>query len=158
MDFNSAYRLNQQSVLDMSFLSYTLFWFRTNLSFLLLINTACLTERHQMPIVWCLVWPNMGSNLLSIAFRNEQANHCTTITDTVEICKVWRVWKYQRDNQNLYIEEELTTQWPKEKVQKDKQWSTKHTHKTKDWITRTSLKSGGELRWSGRVSSSCSTS
>jgi hypothetical protein len=27
-------------------------------------------------------------------------------------------------NQNLYIEEEQTTQWPKEKVQKDKQRST----------------------------------
>ena len=25
-----------------------------------------------------------------------------------------------------------TTQWPKEKVQKNKQWSTNHTHKTKD--------------------------
>ena len=30
-------------------------------------------------------------------------------------------------NQNLYIEEKQTTQWPKEKVQKDKQRSTKHT-------------------------------
>ena len=30
-------------------------------------------------------------------------------------------------NQNLYIKEEQTTQWPKEKVQKDKQRSTKHT-------------------------------
>jgi hypothetical protein len=29
-------------------------------------------------------------------------------------------------NQNPYIEEEQTTQWPKEKVQKDKQRSTKH--------------------------------
>jgi len=29
-------------------------------------------------------------------------------------------------NQNTYIEEEQTTQWPKEKVQKDKQRSTKH--------------------------------
>ena len=29
---------------------------------------------------------------------------------------------------NPYIEEEQTTQWPKEKVQKDKQRSTKHTH------------------------------
>jgi hypothetical protein len=28
--------------------------------------------------------------------------------------------------------EEQTTQWPNEKVQKDKQRSTKHTHKTKD--------------------------
>jgi hypothetical protein len=32
-------------------------------------------------------------------------------------------------NQNLYIEEEQTTQWPKERVQKDKQRSTKHTQK-----------------------------
>jgi hypothetical protein len=46
----------------------------------------------------------------------------------------------------------------KEKVQKDKQRSTKHTHKTKDRVTRTPLKTGGEVRWSGRVSSSCSTS
>jgi hypothetical protein len=30
------------------------------------------------------------------------------------------------------MEEEQTTQWPKEKVQKDKQRSTKHTHKTKE--------------------------
>ena len=69
-----------------------------------------------------------------------------------------RVWRYQRDNQNPYIEEEQTTQWPKEKVQKDKQPSTKHTCKTKDRVTRTPLKSGGELRCSTRVSSSCSTS
>jgi hypothetical protein len=34
---------------------------------------------------------------------------------------VRRVLKYQRGNQNPYIEEEQTTQWPKEKVQKDKQ-------------------------------------
>jgi hypothetical protein len=46
----------------------------------------------------------------------------------------------------------------KKKVQKDKQRSTKHTHKTKNQETRTSLKTGGDLRCSGRVSSSCSTS
>ena len=67
-----------------------------------------------------------------------------------------RVWKYQRGNQNLYIEEKLTTQWPK--VQSDKQRYTKHTHRTKDRVTRTPLKTGGELRCSERVSSSCSTS
>jgi hypothetical protein len=61
-------------------------------------------------------------------------------------------------NQNPYIEEEQTTQWPKEKVQKDKQRSTKHTYKTKDRVTRTPLKTGGELMCSGRVNSSCSTS
>ena len=43
-------------------------------------------------------------------------------------------------NQNPYIEEEQTTQWPKEKVQKDKQRSTKHTHTTKYRVTRTPLK------------------
>ena len=54
-------------------------------------------------------------------------------------------------NQNPYIEEEPTTQWPNEKVQKDKQLSTKHTDKTKDRVTRTPLKTGGEFRCSGRV-------
>ena len=66
---------------------------------------------------------------------------------------VRRVWRYQRGNQNPYIEEEQTTQ-----VQKDKQRSAKHTYKTKDRVTRTPLKSGVELGCSGRVSSSCSTS
>jgi hypothetical protein len=53
-----------------------------------------------------------------------------------------RVWRHQRGNQNPYIEEEQTTQWSIEKVQKDKQWSTKHTYKTKDRVTRTPLKAG----------------
>jgi len=55
---------------------------------------------------------------------------------------VRRVWRYQRGNQNPYVVEV----------------STKHTHKTKDQVTRTPLKTGGELRWSGRVHSSSSTS
>jgi hypothetical protein len=46
----------------------------------------------------------------------------------------------------------------REKVQKDKRRSTKHTYHTKDRATRIALKTGGELRCSGRVSSSCSTS
>jgi hypothetical protein len=53
--------------------------------------------------------------------------------------------RYQRGNQKPYIEEEQTTQWPKEKLQKDKQRSTKHTYKTKDGVTRTSLKTGAEM-------------
>ena len=71
---------------------------------------------------------------------------------------VRRSWRYQRGNQNPYIEEEQTTQLPKEKVQKEKQYTTKHTHKTKDWVTRTSLKNRGALRCSWSVGSSCSTS
>jgi hypothetical protein len=43
-------------------------------------------------------------------------------------------------NQNPYIVEEQTTQWPKEKIQKDKQRSTKHIHKAKERVTRTPLK------------------
>ena len=35
-------------------------------------------------------------------------------------------------NQNLLKEERQTTQWSKEKVQKNRQRSTKRTHKTKD--------------------------
>ena len=33
------------------------------------------------------------------------------------------MWRYQSGNQNPYIEEEQTTQWQKEKIQKDKQGS-----------------------------------
>ena len=59
--------------------------------------------------------------------------------------------RYQRGNQNPYIEEEQTTQWSKENVQKDKQRSTEHTHKTKDRVTRTPLKTVGDHGCSGRV-------
>ena len=65
--------------------------------------------------------------------------------------RVRKVWRYQRGNQNPYIEDEQTTQWPKGKVQKGKQRSTKHTYKAKDRVTRTSIITGGELRCSGRV-------
>jgi len=42
----------------------------------------------------------------------------------------------KRGNQNPYIEEQ-TTQWPQEKIQRDKQRCIKHMHKTKDRVTRT---------------------
>jgi len=70
---------------------------------------------------------------------------------TPRVVLIRRFWRYQRGNQIPYFEEEQTTQWPTEKVQKDKQRSTKHTHKTKDRVTRTPLKTGGELWCSGRV-------
>jgi hypothetical protein len=65
---------------------------------------------------------------------------------------IWDNIATQRGNQNPYIEEQAT-QWPKEKVQNDKQRSTKHTYKSKDRVTRNPLRTGGELRCSGRVSS-----
>ena len=45
----------------------------------------------------------------------------------------------------------------KEKKQKNKQRSTEHYTETRDRATQTSLNTEGELRFSGRVSSSCST-
>jgi hypothetical protein len=46
----------------------------------------------------------------------------------------------------------------KEKGQNYKQRSTKNTHKTKGRVKQTPLKTGNELRSSGLISSSCSTS
>jgi hypothetical protein len=43
-----------------------------------------------------------------------------------------------------FIRISMTTQCPKDQVQKEKQRTTKHTHKTKDRETRTPLKTGGE--------------
>ena len=63
--------------------------------------------------------------------------------------------KRQKNRQhNGQKTEEQTTQWPKEKEQKDKPRSTKHTYKTKDRVTRTPLKTKGEPKCSGRVGSS----
>jgi hypothetical protein len=42
--------------------------------------------------------------------------------------------------------------------QKNKKLSTRHTHKTKDRVARTLLKTDGELRCSGQLSSFSSTS
>ena len=64
--------------------------------------------------------------------------------------------KIPKGNQNPYIEEEKTTTMIKRKTYKQR--STKHTHKTKDRVTRTPVKPGCDLRCSGRVGSSCSTS
>jgi hypothetical protein len=78
-----------------------------------------------MHAIACLCTPNMSlQDMLSM------------------LLPIRRVWGYQRGNQNPYIEEEQTTQWPREKVQKDKQRSTKHTHKSKDRVPRTLLKPG----------------
>ena len=71
---------------------------------------------------------------------------------------VIRICKSRKNRQhNGQKTEEQTTQWPKEKVQKDKQRPTKHTYKTKDRVTRTPLKTWSEFRCSGRVSSFFST-
>ena len=50
----------------------------------------------------------------------------------------------------IRISKKKTTQWPKEKVQKDKQRSTKNTYKTKNRVTQIPLQTGGEPRCSGK--------
>ena len=82
----------------------------------------------------------------TVSLNNTECLWGTYLVRNVQYWYVRRVWRYQRGNLNLYIEEEQTTQWPKEKVQKDKQRSTKHTYKTKDRVIQTPLKTGGELR------------
>jgi hypothetical protein len=53
-----------------------------------------------------------------------------------------RVCRYPREVISIRISKKKTTQWPEEKVLKDKQRSSKHTYKTKDRVTRTPLKTG----------------
>jgi hypothetical protein len=65
---------------------------------------------------------------------------------------------YETKGQSASVYRRTDNTMAKWKVQKDKQRSTKHTYQTKDRVTRTSLKTGGELRCSGRIGSSCSTS
>ena len=52
-----------------------------------------------------------------------------------------RAGRYQRDNQNPYIEDEQTKQWPKEKVQRTNS-DLQDLHIAKDRVTRTPLKTG----------------
>ena len=97
----------------------------------------------------------LGNGLLLNLFLQSERNIIMNMTDLLSVIYVdrhviRRVWRCKRGHQNPYIEEEQTTQWPKEeeqttqwpkeKGQKDKQWSTKYTHKTKDQVTRTTLK------------------
>jgi len=66
-------------------------------------------------------------------FRGQSNKHC---------CQVWFQEEFEDTKVviRIRIEEEQTTQWPKEKGQKDKQRSTKHTYKSKNRVTRTPLK------------------
>ena len=64
-----------------------------------------------------------------------------------------RVWRYQRGYQNPYIEDEQKTQWPKEKCKR-----TNNDLQNMHIKLKTRLKTGGQIRCSGRIGSSCFTS
>ena len=71
----------------------------------------------------------------------------------------------QRSTKHIYKTKDRVTRthlWHRYSIvvgqQHDKQQSPNITHLTKDRVTRTPVKTCGELRWSGRVRKSCSTS
>jgi hypothetical protein len=67
---------------------------------------------------------NMQSVYRQLQYPNNGNIWIARMYDQCNMPSVRRVWRWQRGNQNLYIEEQ-TKQWPKEKVQKSKQRSTK---------------------------------
>jgi hypothetical protein len=113
----------------------------------IILFTGCFST-----IIFFYVW-NVVCSFWNLIVTEYITRECTAQKNIT-----WRAWGYQRGSLNPYIEEEQTTQWPKEKGQKDKKRSTKHTYKTEDRATRTPLKTGYELGCSERVSSSCCTS
>jgi len=90
-----------------------------------LVDAGGIVDHHSLKFLFIIVHL-VGDSMIIVSY------HCTFFFAIL----VWRVWRYQRANTNPYIEEEQTTQWPKENVQKDKQRSTTHTHRTTDRVTR----------------------
>jgi len=124
-----------------------------------MIGTDCTCKSNHHTITNTVA--SKGNYVLNMIIRwmTGKLHHEITILYLSNLTQwVWRIWRYQRYNQNSEIEEEHTTQWPKQKGQKDKQRSGKHTHKAKDAVTQTPLQVWDELRCPGRVSSSFSTS
>ena len=74
------------------------------------------------------------------ACRHRYIMYCITMCFFINIYHhIQKSLKIPKGQSESYtsIEEEQTTQWPKEKVQKDKKRSTKYTHKTKNRVIRT---------------------
>jgi hypothetical protein len=78
------------------------------------LTSPQLTNYHQydLGLSWSWSWQTLSQNLV-LSYTSPWAGFELTV------CVGRRVWRYQRGNQNLYIEEEQTTPWPNEKVQKD---------------------------------------
>ena len=97
------------------------------------------------------IFPPKNVFLLQILSRNKRNEFTANIPSSK--CKSLETPKGQSESVNRRRTDNTMA-----KRKKDKQESTKQTHKTKDRVTRTLLKTGDELRCSGRISSSCSTS
>jgi hypothetical protein len=75
-------------VLDqhMSLHSDTLFWFRVYRSLLFLLNGACLAEKQQIPILYSLVWPDLGSNPRPTTLETSVLNMIWLDVCTCSVC------------------------------------------------------------------------
>ena len=83
----------------------------------------------------------------------------TTIKEKEGQTTQWSKEKEGQTTQRSKEKEGQTTQWSKEKGQKNKQQSTQNaTTKTNDRATQTTRTTWGELRYSGGISISISTS
>ena len=80
----------------------------------LFILYLCLVFSLSFCDLWLLVTLLVSSNFSGMIWVITQ--HFKIISYSIMHMK--RVWRYQRFNQNPYIEAEQTTQWPKEKVPK----------------------------------------
>jgi hypothetical protein len=81
-----------------------------------LVLSGILVRSFSMNIYYCCIKISFNSNPESFKIlADEIVNSSMTL--------LIRVWRYKRGNQNPHIKE-YTTQWRKEKVQKEKQRST----------------------------------
>jgi hypothetical protein len=101
--------------------SDVLSWFRTDQSLLFLLNTVCLAEKQQIPILQSLVWPDRGSNPRSTTFEASML----TITPPLRLSKEDKQHNGQK-KKNKRTNNDL-----------------QNTDKTKDRVTRTPLKTIG---------------
>jgi hypothetical protein len=86
-------------------------------------------QRKVEMTLWWIYFRNKNVDILFITHDAVLWQPPSAISKITYFSILWsrRVWRCQRRNQNPYIEEGQTTQWPKEKVHKDKQRSTKKT-------------------------------
>jgi hypothetical protein len=112
------------------------------------LSDICQTERYMSDCISILIC----AAVISCYFCNKCANcaicHFRTFLLKLKwrvVLYLWRVWRYQRGNQNPTKNRQHNGQM--KKWLQDKQRYTKHAHKTKDRVTWTPLKTGGELRY-----------
>jgi hypothetical protein len=78
----------------MSLHSDTSFWFWANQSLLFLVNTACLAEKQEIPILIVFGLTRTGLNPTIYRTRGEHANHYATdaVYIIIEHVKSWEQW------------------------------------------------------------------